>query len=135
MNPARLSLHTVPSLPREGASSGRTLTGGTGSTVWPLVNPMVTVAEELNLYMLSTTSRFTTSGQPAWFLGLQSSGRKTSWASVSSCSRAASLRSPCSSRRSKSSLGTGPGDSFRKYTALRFSLARGRAPCREGGES
>ena len=97
-----------------GGSSGGRVTGGTGRIVCPLVRPTVAQAEAENLCMLSTTSRVTTSGQPTWFLELQRRGTKTSAAAAYSCSSTASDTSPCSSRFSNSSAGTGPGCSFRK---------------------
>ena len=68
--------------------------GGSGSSVLPLVWPMVTYTLAMNLCRFSTTSLVITSGHPTWFAGLVIIGRNTSFAKTERCSSGTSPKSP-----------------------------------------
>ena len=103
--------------------------GGSGSSVFPSVWPMVTYAFAMNLCRFSTTSLVITSGHPTWFAGLVSIGRNTSFASAERCSRGASPKSPCITVRSTLSGLSFVSVNFRKHSVFSRNLSGGSEAC------
>ena len=95
----------------------------------PLVWPIVTYTDAMNLCMFSITSFVMTSGHPCWFRGLVITGRKTSCATVERCSKGASPKSPKMTFESTLSGSSLTGASLRKHSAFFLNLSGGFVVC------
>ena len=103
--------------------------GGSGSSVFPLVWPMVTYTFAMNLCRFSTTSLVITSGHPTWFAGLVSIGRNTSFASTERCSSGTSPKSPYITVWSTLSGLSSVSVNFRKHSVFLRNFSGGFKAC------